>query len=189
MPAAFTMSAPAAPRPPAPKQKAVLAPVKSLHGWSVETTDGTWAFAREEDEGTTWTVRHLPTGTVVADFLGSLRQCRAYVGSGDAQDALERLQAVTAAGRAQDAPVPGEEACPVYRPGDDGTPWPCVLGMDHNNPGQDPDYDDQATVHRDQSGTEFRVARCQDPAAHGMPHCWCAIPAHHKPIKRDEETG
>lgn len=83
--------------------------------------------------------------------------------------------------------TPEDEACPFCRPDENGTPWPCVLGMAHNNQG--PDYDPQETVHRDQSGTEWRVARCQDPAAHGMPHCWCAIPGHHKPIERDEETA
>jgi hypothetical protein len=64
-----------------------------LQCWAAVTKDGEWGFAREEDCGTTWTVRHMPTKTVVAEFLGSLRQCRAYVGSGGAQEDLERIQA------------------------------------------------------------------------------------------------
>jgi hypothetical protein len=76
-----------------------------------------------------------------------------------------------------------DEACPVYRPGENGFQWQCVLGMAHNNPDRDPDYDDQQTVHIDQFGNEFRVARCQQPQEHGMPHCWCAIPGHHKPLE------
>jgi hypothetical protein len=55
------------------------------------TKDGEWGFAREEDETTSWTVRHLHTKTVVAEFLGSLRQCRAYVGSGEALEDLQKL--------------------------------------------------------------------------------------------------
>lgn len=80
---------------------AVLAPVDktmlpSRSGrrecWSAVTKDKEWAFAREEDGTTSWTVRHLPTKTVVMDFLGSLRQCRAYVGSGEAREDLERMK-------------------------------------------------------------------------------------------------
>jgi hypothetical protein len=71
-----------------------------LQCWSATTKDGEWVFAREEDETTSWTVRSLPTKTVVAEFLGSLRQCRAYVGSGEAQEDLERIQAEAAKGRA-----------------------------------------------------------------------------------------
>jgi len=59
--------------------------------WAATTTDGIWAFAREEDGTTSWTVRHLPTKTVVTGCLGSLRQCRAYVGSGEAREDLERM--------------------------------------------------------------------------------------------------
>lgn len=79
-------------------------------------------------------------------------------------------------------PEPGE-ACPIYRPGENGFRWQCMLGMAHNNPDQDLDYDDQQTVHRDQFGTEFRVARCRVPAEHGRSRCWCAIPEHHKPLE------
>jgi hypothetical protein len=81
-----------------------------------------------------------------------------------------------------------DEPCPIYRPGENGFRWQCMLGMAHNNPDQDPDYDPQTTVHRDQFGNEFRVARCQVPAEHGMPHCWCAVPEHHKPLAAPE-TG
>lgn len=80
-------------------------------------------------------------------------------------------------------------ACPIYRPGENGFRWQCMLGMAHNNPDQDPDYDPQLTVHRDQFGAEFRVARCQDPAAHGMPHCWCGIPEHHKPLEPEPDES
>ena len=72
------------------------------------------------------------------------------------------------------------EACPIYRPDENGVPWLCVLGMAHNTA-----EDSQQTVHRDQFGTEFRIARCQDPSAHGMPHCWCAVPEHHKPLEAE----
>jgi hypothetical protein len=65
--------------------------------WAAVTEDGEWGFAREEDETTSWTVKHLPTRTVVAEFLGSLRQCRAYVASGEAQADLEKILARKAA--------------------------------------------------------------------------------------------
>ena len=61
--------------------------------WAAETEDGILGFAREEDAATSWTVTHLPTKTVVETFLGSLLDCRAYVGSGEAQADLERLLA------------------------------------------------------------------------------------------------
>lgn len=77
-----------------------------------------------------------------------------------------------------------DEACPAYRPGENGSRWPCALGMAHNT-----DEDSGQTVHRDQLGTEFRVARCQVPAAHGMTRCWCAIAEHHKPLATEPEPG
>jgi len=109
VPTTFTMSAPAASRPQAPKPKVTLAPVRKTRMvggvcWGAETTDGEWGMDRLEDTGTTWEVTHKPTRKVVADFLGSLHQCRAYVGSGDAQDALERLRAHDGSERT----VPGE---------------------------------------------------------------------------------
>lgn len=66
--------------------------------WSATTKDGTWGFAREEDRTTSWTVRHLPTGTVTAEYLGSLTDCRAYVASGQALADVERIQAHERAG-------------------------------------------------------------------------------------------
>jgi hypothetical protein len=64
--------------------------------WAARTKDGIWAFAREEDKTTSWTVRHLPTKTVTEGFFGSLRQCRAYVASGEAQEDFDRIQAEAA---------------------------------------------------------------------------------------------
>jgi hypothetical protein len=103
----FSVAAPGTPLPPAPRKPAVpLAPlgeVRRLPGrngsetWFALTADGGWAFARNEDEGTTWSVGHVPTRTVVADFLGSLEQCRAYVASGEALADLERITAEAAA--------------------------------------------------------------------------------------------
>jgi hypothetical protein len=66
---------------------------RGLETWGAQTKDGTWGMDRLEDTGTTWQVVHRATKTVVADFLGSLRQCRAYVGSGEAQEDLERIRA------------------------------------------------------------------------------------------------
>jgi hypothetical protein len=61
--------------------------------WGARTRDGEWGMDRLEDKTTSWEVVYRPTSTVVADFLASLRQCRLYVGSGAAQQDLERLQA------------------------------------------------------------------------------------------------
>jgi hypothetical protein len=47
---------------------------------------------RAEDVTTSWEVVHKPTKAVVADFLSSLRQCRLYVGSGEAAADLKQLQ-------------------------------------------------------------------------------------------------
>jgi hypothetical protein len=78
---------------------------------------------------------------------------------------------------------PGE-TCPAYRADDNGDRWPCIRPPVHNYP------DGVAErVHIDQFGTEFRVARCQDPAVHGMPHCWCAVPEHHKPLEPEPVPG
>lgn len=74
-----------------------LAPLMPGGGWCRTTRDGIWVLAHEEDDTTSWTVGHLPTKTLVADFLSSLKQCRAYVGSGEAQADLERMQAEAAA--------------------------------------------------------------------------------------------
>lgn len=88
----FTMAAPGAALPPARKPRPSLAPLKpSRCRWYRETADGQWAFERLEDSGTTWVVTYLATKTVVCDYLGSLRQCRAYVGSGEAKEDLERI--------------------------------------------------------------------------------------------------
>jgi hypothetical protein len=61
--------------------------------WLRVTADGEWLMERSEDDGTTWLVAHLPERVIVADYLGSLAQCQAYVGSGEAQADLERLRA------------------------------------------------------------------------------------------------
>ena len=39
-----------------------------------------------------------------------------------------------------------------------------------------------AEKHGVQAPEPAAFARCQDPAEHGMPHCWCAVPEHHKPL-------
>jgi hypothetical protein len=61
--------------------------------WGAETPDGEWGMDRMEDTGTSWEVTHKPTRTAVCDYLGSLRQCRTYVGSGEALEDLKRIQA------------------------------------------------------------------------------------------------
>jgi hypothetical protein len=55
------------------------------------TDDGEWLFERAQDG--TWAAGHLPTETVVKCRLRSLRACRAYAGSGEAQEDLERIHA------------------------------------------------------------------------------------------------
>jgi len=71
----------------------VLRGRRGLETWGAETTDGEWGMDRLEDAATTWEVAHKPTKTVVCDYLGSLRQCRIYVASGEARQDLERIQA------------------------------------------------------------------------------------------------
>ena len=66
--------------------------------WLKVTADGEWLMTREEDDGSTWVVAHLPERTIVADYLGSLVSCRLYVGSGQA---AEDLEAVLAHGRGE----------------------------------------------------------------------------------------
>lgn len=66
--------------------------------WGAETIDGSWDFEREESPGTPWLVYHKPS---VADgsltfpviSLGTLRDCRAFVASGTAEQELARRKA------------------------------------------------------------------------------------------------
>ena len=60
--------------------------------WQAETTDGVWRFGREESSGTPWLIIHKASGEMV-HLTGNLRACRAYVATGAADEALERLQA------------------------------------------------------------------------------------------------
>ncbi len=66
--------------------------------WGAVTLDGQWSFDREDSPGTPWLVYHLPSAAdqsypgPVAMF-GTLRGCRAFVGSGAAARALARLKA------------------------------------------------------------------------------------------------
>jgi hypothetical protein len=59
--------------------------------WLKATADGEWMMTREEDDASTWVVAHLPERVIVADYMASLTECRAYVASGEAQADLERL--------------------------------------------------------------------------------------------------
>jgi hypothetical protein len=79
----------------APVDKTRMLPTRGggVQCWGARTKDGTWGMDRIEDTGTTWQVVHRATKTVVADFLGSLRQCRAYIASGEAQEDLEHIRA------------------------------------------------------------------------------------------------
>src|ERR1700735_2062427 len=85
----------AKPRTPlAPINKTqVLRGRRGMETWEAETTDGTWIMGRQEDIGTSWTVAHKPTGIVVAEFLTTLTECRAYIASGEADDDLTTVQA------------------------------------------------------------------------------------------------
>lgn len=94
--AARTRRRPAASLAPVVRTR-VLPTRSGMQCWGAETTDGLWGFARLEDAATAWEVTHKPTSTVVADFLGSLRQCRAYVASGEAAEDLGRLLAAPGA--------------------------------------------------------------------------------------------
>jgi hypothetical protein len=61
--------------------------------WLRETADGEWLLERSEDDRTTWLVAHMPERVIVADYMASLTECRAYVASGEAQADLERILA------------------------------------------------------------------------------------------------
>lgn len=98
----FTVAPPGAVlSPPAPVPQPRLAPLgkrwKAYTGPGVYevvravTADGEWLFQRFADG--TWAAGHLPTETQVKDRLRSLEACRAYAGSGEAKQDLERLQA------------------------------------------------------------------------------------------------
>lgn len=58
------------------------------------TAGGEWLF---ELQGRKWAVGHLPTETELKGGFSSPRACRVYVGSGEAQTDLERIQAAAAA--------------------------------------------------------------------------------------------
>jgi hypothetical protein len=60
--------------------------------WSARTKDGAWLMERLEISGTPWSLVHAATKTDMGWF-GTLRACRAAVASGQAQVALERIQA------------------------------------------------------------------------------------------------
>jgi hypothetical protein len=61
--------------------------------WGARTTDGIWAFDREDEPGTPWTVTSLPARIVVTTYMPSLRACRVYVANGGAAADLERIEA------------------------------------------------------------------------------------------------
>lgn len=90
-----------------PTPRIPLAPVKktwsrTLSGGRVctgaVTTDAKWGMERLEDTCTTWIVVRLPDvpedkKVIVASRFPNLTWCRRYIGSGEAQKHLERLQA------------------------------------------------------------------------------------------------
>ena len=88
----------------------VLRGRRGMETWEAETTDGTWIMGRQEDIGTTWTVAHKPTGIVVAEFLTTLTECRAYIASGEAGDDLATEQAKQEAARPAEDPATDEES-------------------------------------------------------------------------------
>jgi hypothetical protein len=104
----FTMAAPGTvlspPRPPQARlprlgkvwkeytPSGFYEPVKAV------TEDGEWLFVRAADG--TWSAGHLPTETVVRAGRRSLGACRTYVGSGEALEDLERIQAEGKSGNA-----------------------------------------------------------------------------------------
>lgn len=89
----FTVAPAGAPLPkPASALKVPLAALRpSSCRWYKVTADGNWGLEHLEDAGSTWLVAHLPDKAIVGDYLGSLRECRAYVGSGEAQKDFEGL--------------------------------------------------------------------------------------------------
>jgi hypothetical protein len=60
--------------------------------WSARTTDGAWLMERLEITGTPWSVIHADTKAELR-WHGTLRACRVYVASGQAQADLELVQA------------------------------------------------------------------------------------------------
>ena len=66
--------------------------------WGARTADGLWLFDREDSPGTPWLVYRAP-GTEGGEYggpvsmFGTLRGCRWYVASGNAQADLDRLLA------------------------------------------------------------------------------------------------
>lgn len=63
--------------------------------WSATSTDGVWRYDREEEPGTPWYVKHLPTGRVVDRTWGRLGDARHATANGEAQRLLD-LQPTTA---------------------------------------------------------------------------------------------
>jgi len=77
-----------------PVEKTLVIPGRNgMETWAAKSDDGLWAFERQEMPGTPWAVIHIPTGIVVDPCVGTLRDCRAYVASGGAQEDLELIQA------------------------------------------------------------------------------------------------
>jgi hypothetical protein len=71
---------------------------RSPECWGAQTADGIWDLTREDDVDTNWLTYHRPS---VADgtcerpvgLHANLRACRAYIASGQAQAALDRMKA------------------------------------------------------------------------------------------------
>lgn len=59
---------------------------------AARTADGIWDIVREEDEGTTWTVTHRPSGRDVPCYP-SLRRARIAIASGEALREAEKRRA------------------------------------------------------------------------------------------------
>jgi hypothetical protein len=60
--------------------------------WAARTIDGIRDLERDESPGSPWAVTHKAT-QVQVNLLGTLRDCRAYVASGGAEEDLGLIQA------------------------------------------------------------------------------------------------
>lgn len=77
----------------APVVQTVMLPTpRGTQCWAAVTSDGRWLLERDESPGSPWAVTDKAT-QVQVNLCGTLRDCRAYVASGGADEDLGLIQA------------------------------------------------------------------------------------------------